>query len=69
LAGTVEATVATDFSGARNAAAAVVTAGVVLAGAVVLLLVVLAALPHPAIASAATGIARISFLRTGLSSR
>jgi hypothetical protein len=65
LAGTVEATVETDLSGARKgvapAAAAVVVAATGVAGAVGFDVVPLLELPQPAIASAATGTANNSF--------
>jgi hypothetical protein len=65
LAGTVEPTVDTDFRGARKAvppaAAALVVVATGVADAVDFDVVPLLELPQPAIASAATGIANISF--------
>jgi uncharacterized MnhB-related membrane protein len=68
FAGTVDATVDTFVSGARNAADAVVATG--LLAVVADVLVVLLELPHPASASAASGAAKIIFfLLTCSSSR
>src|ERR1700679_54914 len=69
LRGTVEATVETVLSGARNGvlAVAVVAAGVLAGAALELLLLLLLEPPHPASTSAMPARARIDDLGTGRS--